>query len=226
MHSMVRRWLWRGQLRSYKLLEEKCGREMEGIVVSKNHRELIIDTSIELFKEYGYHEVTVNEICSKAGISRSSFYSFFPSKLDTIRYVLDSVKRDLNADALQQLIMEENDFERMVTICFKYMQIALDYGPKLMASLFSLEMERQIEVFNGIHATDDWFIQLCKNAQRAGIIRNQSAAESLAPLAVDMELHVTYQWCKDPEHFPLLEKAREAAETFFDIADEYRKSNK
>lgn len=194
--------------------------------MSKNHTELIIETSIELFKAYGYHEVTVNEICNKAGISRSSFYSFFPSKLDTIRYVLDSVKRDMDGKAMQQLIMEENDFERMMTICFRYLQIALDYGPKLVGSLFSLEMERQIAVFNGIHGTDDWFIQLCKNAQRAGIIRNQSPAEMLAPLSVDLVLQVTYQWCKDPENFSLMEKAREATETLFDVPEEYRKSNK
>ena len=192
--------------------------------MAKNQQEKIIDASIELFKEYGYYAVTVNEICNKAGVSRSSFYSFFPSKLDTIRFVIDSVKKELNVNALQQMMTEENDFERMMMICNQYMKISLKYGPKMISSLFSLETSEQIDVFSGIHGTDDWFIQLTKNAQKNGIIRNQSPAEILAPMSVDMELQVNYQWCRDPEHFPLLENARLAAETFLDIDEKYRKS--
>lgn len=192
--------------------------------MAQNRQEKIVNASIELFKEYGYYAVTVNEICSKAGVSRSLFYSFFPSKLDTIRYAIDSVKKELNINALQQMMTEENDFERMMMICNKYMEIALNYGPKMIASLYALEMSEQIDVFSGIHGTDDWFIQLSKNAQKNGIVRNQSPAEILAPMAVDLEHQITYQWCRDPEHFPLLEKARQAAETFYDVDEKYRKS--
>lgn len=61
---------------------------------SKNMK-LIVDTAISLFKEHGYQNVSVNEICKSANIPRSSFYTIFSGKKDIINYVL-SMERGKN----------------------------------------------------------------------------------------------------------------------------------
>ena len=188
---------------------------------SKNTKK-IVDAAIELFREKGYHEVTVSDICHRADLNRSSFYAVFSSKLEIISHVTDSVKDDIASNSMDKLFMADNDFERMWTLCDCYMQSALRFGPELMGSLFSLELEKKIDLFEGVHSVDDWYAKLIRNCQKDGIIRNTGDPDVLAKIGVDIELQVTYIWCKEKGAFSLQERGRIYAENFYDIAPEYR----
>lgn len=53
----------------------------------QNHEKmekLIFETGIELFKEYGFEETTLQDIARKAGISTSTLHRYFPSKVDLL----------------------------------------------------------------------------------------------------------------------------------------------
>jgi len=43
---------------------------------------LILETSLDLFSQYGYDATSVAQICKKAQISKGAFYHHFPSKQD------------------------------------------------------------------------------------------------------------------------------------------------
>ena len=51
----------------------------------------VVDKAWELFWKYGYNRVTVEEICEKAGISKSTFYKHFKNKIDLTKTILDKV---------------------------------------------------------------------------------------------------------------------------------------
>ncbi|KWW12638.1 hypothetical protein AS888_09800 [Peribacillus simplex] len=48
-------------------------------LMNEKHK-LIIDKSVELFSEKGYHATSVQEIAEKCGIAKGSFYNYFKSK--------------------------------------------------------------------------------------------------------------------------------------------------
>jgi AcrR family transcriptional regulator len=52
-------------------------------------RKRILDASVEQFRTNGYEEVTVDEICADLGISKATFFRYFPTK--------DAVLRELGA---------------------------------------------------------------------------------------------------------------------------------
>ena len=47
---------------------------------NKKHGQ-IMETARQLFWRYGFKRVTVEEICSDAGVSKMTFYKFFPNKI-------------------------------------------------------------------------------------------------------------------------------------------------
>ena len=54
-------------------------------------RQAIVDVSVRLFAQYGYAETTLVEIADAAEISPSTFFNYFPSKLDIVFDLLDAV---------------------------------------------------------------------------------------------------------------------------------------
>ena len=52
-------------------------------------REQILSTAEQLFSRLGSRRVTVEEICREAGVSKMTFYKYFPNKVGLVRTIRD-----------------------------------------------------------------------------------------------------------------------------------------
>lgn len=69
--------------------------------IESRHR--LMSAAEELFSERGYQETTVQDICSRAGLSVGVFYHYFSSKQDALLAILHS-----KTDELMELIDAES----------------------------------------------------------------------------------------------------------------------
>ena len=181
----------------------------------------ITAAAIKLFRENGFDEVSVNEICRDAGIARSSFYRVFSNKKEIIRYVLENTQ-GRSVVGIGDIVSAENDFERMWRIGDRYISIVLEFGPKLIGALMRMELEGELDMLSMVHSVDDWFIGLTRNCQQAGTIRNMAPPEILGPMGVDTVYKITYDWCSKNGQLPIRALSRRATEILYDLAPEYR----
>lgn len=73
-------------------------------------KENIIEASQELFRKYGYHKTSVNEIAKKAKIAKATIYKYFDSKEILLHYIL----MDVLKKSVDEMIKSEyniNDIE-------------------------------------------------------------------------------------------------------------------
>lgn len=192
--------------------------------LKSKHKKEITDAALRLFREKGYENVSVNDICSQARIARSTFYSNFSGK----REIIDRVIADARLDRevfFGDFVAAANDFERMWILCNRYLTVAVEFGPELVSTLFSLELKGEIDILDLTHQVDDWMIKLCSNAQNAGIILSTEPAESIAPLGISIAYYTTYEWAKRKGAFDLRRVNRLRSEALFHIAPQYRMSD-
>ena len=60
----------------------------------KAKKDKIIEKSMELFREKGYHTTKVEEITKALGISKGNFYTYFNSKEEVLYEILDIMKNE------------------------------------------------------------------------------------------------------------------------------------
>jgi TetR/AcrR family transcriptional regulator, transcriptional repressor for nem operon len=58
-------------------------------------RERVIQTALNLFYTEGFHAVGTNQICSEAGVNKSTLYHLFPSKVDMVLAALEVYASDI-----------------------------------------------------------------------------------------------------------------------------------
>lgn len=190
---------------------------------NKKQAKLIMDTAVRLFREIGYENVSVNDICKAAGIARSTFYLTFSCKKDIIEKMLSCVK--LNRDEFfADFISASNDFERMWILCCRYLSVAETMGPEVTGALFRLDLLGEINILDTVHTVDDWFTQMTKNGQKSGVILSCEPPEILAPLGVDIAYYTTYEWCRCKGEFNLRQTVRRRAEAVYGLAEQWRMS--
>lgn len=181
----------------------------------------IAEAAIRCFREHGYDEVSVQMICDAAGVVRSTFYRMFSGKKEIITYLMENT--DTNKIVkLEDLLMAENDFERMWLIGERYITLAEEMGPGVMAALFAMELNGEIDILSLTDSIRDWFIRLTGNCQKTGIIRSPEPAELLGPAMTDMVYHQIYIWTARGGEFPLRARSRRLTELMVDLSPEYR----
>lgn len=51
---------------------------------------MLEEAATELFLEQGYHQTTIEQITQRAGVSRATFFNYFPSKSDVLWLSVDA----------------------------------------------------------------------------------------------------------------------------------------
>ena len=189
--------------------------------MSHKVKENIAKCAIELFKSEVYDSVSVNEICEKANVSRSVFYTMFKGKRGILDYVVSKPQKN-DDEGFRRFADAENDFERIWQLFERFIFIALDFGPKLTSRLFIMQFESPQGIRDAVHALDDLFATLAKNCAKNGIIEMEEPPELLSRIATDLIIHELYVWCSQNGNFSLRERARQYAEIAYHVKPQYR----
>ena len=189
--------------------------------MSHKVKENIAKCAIELFKSEGYDSVSVNEICQKANVSRSVFYTMFKGKRGILDYVVSKPQQN-DDEGFRRFADAENDFERIWQLFERFISIALDFGPKLTSRLFIMQFESPQGIRDAVHALDALFATLAKNCAKNGIIETEEPPELLSRIATDLIIHELYVWCSQNGNFSLRERARQYAEIAYHVKLQYR----
>jgi AcrR family transcriptional regulator len=73
----------------------------------------ILKTTHDLFWKYGIRRVSVEEICREAGVSKMTFYRFFPNKTELTKQVINDLFDKIMED-YGKLMKEEIPFEEKI----------------------------------------------------------------------------------------------------------------
>ena len=83
---------------------------MEDLIGNKK-KESLIATGKDLFWKYGIRRVSIEEVCKESGVSKMTFYKFFPNKIDLaktiLRLVMDKALIDFRALINSDLSLKE-----------------------------------------------------------------------------------------------------------------------
>ena len=132
----------------------------------KDVKKNIISISYNLFKEKGYDNVTINDICDKCNITKTTFYRYISSKEDILTYFFD-------------LIIER-------------MQV---FTKDLYAQLFITNLKNNHGTFDEIDMVKTVVCILIKKAQESNQIHNQSNPEELYDMCSQICFGCGIKWC-------------------------------
>jgi len=184
-------------------------------------REKLIDSAICLFQENGYENVTIQDICRRAGVSRSCFYVFFSGKQDIFTGIVQSVGRDFE-HSLPDFLAAANDYERMMLIINAYISLCEKYGPEIIRIGCIQEVSGRVRNLPLLMTFFDPAVQLIRSCQKNCIMRNTSQVDKLARISFHICRSEMEEWVIEGGQFDLKQRIRQQCDALFDIAPEYR----
>lgn len=139
----------------------------------------IYKTGKELFWKYGIKRVTIEEICKEAGVSKMTFYKFFPNKLVLAHYILESIIEDSHQSFHEILNNNSLDFsDKVKEMFFLKLEASKDVSIEFINDIYKGNDSAMIELIaNSSKKSLDMFEAFLIDSQKKGLIRKDIKIE-------------------------------------------------
>ncbi|ETA80070.1 TetR/AcrR family transcriptional regulator [Youngiibacter fragilis] len=180
---------------------------------SMSKRFEILDCAIELFRKEGYSNVTINQICAAANVSKTTFYYYYKSKDSLIADFYSKTNYNVK-EQLLSILSADNELDQLWNICDMYIQPISDAGPEIVRELYINNMKKDVLAIapRDIYMKDV-MITLMKRAKSSGKIQNPASAEELYETLVYLIDGVAFIWATKNGGFDILAESRKVFDT-------------
>ncbi|WMJ86841.1 TetR/AcrR family transcriptional regulator [Anaerocolumna sp. MB42-C2] len=192
----------------------------------ENIKHTILDKAIKLFKENGFDNVTINEICECCNITKRTFYYHYDSKKTLLLDYFSLVDEDI-----ETTLKDIDNETKWLDKCWKVKQIHVNgianLNPDILKNLIKIDMEQQNNMFSfrlndydpNLKRLRQMVLEYTRKAQETGEIDADTSAEDLSYCFASAFLGLAVNWSSTGGNFDLVE----ASKKYFDLI--YKKTS-
>ncbi len=145
---------------------------------SGDTKEIIRACAIEMFREKGFKNVTIMQICEAAGVTKRTFYYHYNSKDDLIYGLIDNSGRKAEK-LLDALTQTQSNIGILWALMSVYRIDTSNYGPEITRQIYIHALEGTDEDFPYSTYLFQTAVKTVANAQKAGELKNSAPPEDI-----------------------------------------------
>jgi len=188
-------------------------------IQAQESRRKIFETAVELFDRKGYDNVSIAEICEKAGFSAGAFYYYFESKEQVLaeRYLPFALASDAFFKEILGRAQKENksSVDQLAAFINTFLEYMNDVGVDALKTAYRLQIGPGFKASPGTAALlkpHDIVEKIVEEGQKAGEIRTDMSAAEITESLYSCVVGVLYSWCLPNMSFDLREAGRKCFE--------------
>ncbi|MDX8362664.1 TetR/AcrR family transcriptional regulator [Cytobacillus sp. IB215316] len=158
----------------------------------KELKKQIFLKSIELFKEYGYDNVTVENIASSCGIAKGTFFNYFPKKEHVLLYLGHSQN-----DLLQEVIKKHQDLKikkKLLLIFKELLSVYLENTDLLKLTLSETIRSALKDETRNIGFFKESLAELLEDAITNDMLPTHFSSKTIASVLIGIYFNTLISW--------------------------------
>jgi len=152
-------------------------------IVNKKQED-ILNTARELFWKHGFRRVSIEEICKKAGVSKMTFYKYFPNKIELAKSLFNHVAHEGAMSFKEIMQADVPTSEKIKRIILMKTEGTNNISKEFMED-FYLGSEPELKAFVEETTRMIWveILNDFKDAQQKGIFRSDFKPELMIQIS-------------------------------------------
>lgn len=188
----------------------------------KDTRKLIMEKAVELFKEKGYENTSVMDICKACSITKGTFYYHFPNKDEITFEFYERIYRDFS-DIIVDLVMVSNAKEQLWKVYEFIIDRTIALTPKVLYALLMSDIQKGFDFFTpyGDHNPNTGSgkiiklqMELVRKGQTAGQIK-KGDSEMMVRTFVAALIGIAIAWSRSDGAFDEKAELKKAFDIIF-----------
>lgn len=160
----------------------------------------IITAAVELFKTQGYHHTTMDDIATKAEISRATLFNYFSTKEALLLpWGQEILEKQFLPEFLAYLETQPTTFEVLQYLLRNMSETILRFPDVMQAFLReTLKAHQDGDQHKAGNKYQDIFVQVLRRGQERGEIRNDLPAENLTRYLGALQMSLFFHLLDSP----------------------------
>lgn len=197
-------------------------------VNEQKNKAKIMEAAIQLFQEYGYENVTVDQIVKAAGFSKGTFYKLFFSKDDIVVSYMEQWN-DLYAKYYEEHLADSaHDPLEKLRLLLQYMlEISTKGGQELERITISSSMRDQVmaeKISKSGAPITSILQQLLTDGIAQGCVSQQFSVDALVDMLYMLLDGINLKWAKQFDDQPLSDISVPAIQLFIEMIQTKKES--
>ncbi len=163
-------------------------------MAAESMQQKLINISLALFKEKGYEQVTINEICAAAQVTKPTFYYHLKSKDDILITFYNEIAQDLT-DCFLTVLSSNNHWEQFYMLFVSLINQTSRLGADLVSQMHRINLKGSYGEFDLVGHLSKFATIIIERAQANGQIRAKGSPAELYRAAAYLFLGCEYTWC-------------------------------
>jgi TetR/AcrR family acrAB operon transcriptional repressor len=169
-------------------------------------RQRVLDSALEIFASKGYSQASMEEIASKAGVTKGALYWHFESKLDLYNALVNHVLK-LQTQEIVPALLKEASSQSVVKALVRSHLNFYRRNPRITEFYSNMMMEGKTLSESGImeimaHAYRS-YREAVTDALAMGCKKGKNDAKGAAMVLIGALDGIVMQWMMDPDGFDL-----------------------
>jgi len=161
-------------------------------------KQKIYDTAVSLIIKNGYDNVTVDEICSKLGFTKGTFYAHFRSKDQIIMQAVSLDNMYFRDELLPQVEAMKPGVDKLLAFGRLFIKHEEDFGKRWLKQSLLIRIENNNNIANVYPDKREAFKiikELVTEGQEIGEIRTDLSSDHIATMVIYCMRGIEYSWC-------------------------------
>ncbi len=187
-------------------------------------KRLIRETATRLFREKSFEEVTLREICKASGINKHTFYYYFKSKDELLKYYY-RFPWQLSAAEASDILTSDNYVDQLWLIVQKFTDYIQQAGVPIVRQIFIKNLTNDVGTFRVSHEMREMCrleMTIIRKGQQSGQFRNHADPKVLVVLLEQMLYSLSLIWTVFQGEFSFHTYARFLMDNLLDVDTPFR----
>lgn len=169
-------------------------------------KEKIYKVAVSLFKEYGYEDTSIRDICKNADVTTGTLYNLYENKADILNTFKEKLTEQSNLPLQNNHINIDNPLDTITNYIMAVLSAFHELGAEMTLNLHSQRGHIWDDKSEGTLLLEK-FILSC---QKEKTMIDGLSAEELADDINTIIYGLIYQWCDQRGNYDLITKANKS----------------
>lgn len=188
----------------------------------RDTRKRITDTAMQLFREKGYENTSVTDICKASGVTKGTFYYHFPNKDEITREFYEQIYQDFY-DVFLDIMMIPNAKDQLWKVFEFSIDRTIALTPQVLYALLMSDIQRGFDFFTPYGSLTNntnrakqlnLQIEITKRGQSMGQIK-EGDAEMMVRTYIAALMGIAIAWGRSNGAFDEKEELKKAFDIIF-----------
>lgn len=160
---------------------------------STKTKQILINSASELFVKFGVNKVTIDDICNNCGLTKGSFYHYFPSKNYIVAFSINS--------GLDRYLEENYVLDKNLSVIDQFVALNLctfDYFCGIGKELTGLSFVSMLNTYTDVHVEGRHYVNILNSilnrAKNESLITNMNNEEAYHHCS-SIITGILMEWC-------------------------------